>query len=186
MQEAEERLGGAHGIAARQQYGWEGDQERTSANNLYSRRRHPSPRARWWTHFASLRHPASNCQEHRTSTPHHPRTYQPAVRNAVTYEPALTQFFLAADCLLPEVHRRAQQEPAEAGPRRLRPYPPRRRQQAVRAQEVRRSGCARAVPEVLQIEVGNRMSLLRLEKGGDAWLLWRFQWVCYMRVFAAT
>lgn len=56
-----------------------------------------------------------------------------------------------ADRILPEVHRRALQEPAEAGTRRLRPYPPRCRQQTVRAKEVRRSRCARQIPEVLPI-----------------------------------
>jgi hypothetical protein len=53
--------------------------------------------------------------------------------------------------LLPEVRRRALQEPAQAGPRPVRSHPPRRRQPSQRAQEVRRSGRPRALPEVLPI-----------------------------------
>lgn len=61
-----------------------------------------------------------------------------------------------ADRLLPKIHRRTQQEPTQASPRRLRPYPPRGRQQTVRAQEVRRSRCACSVPEVVQIRQERR------------------------------
>lgn len=59
--------------------------------------------------------------------------------------------------LLPEIRRRAQQEPAQAGAGAVRPHTPRCRQQAMRAQEVRRSGCACAVPEVLQIDEARGM-----------------------------
>ena len=84
-----------------------------------SRRRHPRPRHRWWSHLADLRHPPGHRQVHHR--------------------------------LLPEVRRRALQEPAQAGSRPVRPHTPRRRQQAVRAQEVRWSWCPRQVPEVLPL-----------------------------------
>ena len=55
------------------------------------------------------------------------------------------------DRLLPEVRRRALQEPPQAGPRPVRPNPPRRRQPSLRAQEVRRSRRPCQVPEVLPL-----------------------------------
>lgn len=55
-------------------------------------------------------------------------------------------------CLLPEVRRRALQEPAEAGLRPVRPHPARCRQPPRRAQEVRWSRCSRQIPEVLPLK----------------------------------
>jgi hypothetical protein len=58
--------------------------------------------------------------------------------------------------LLPEVRRRALQEPAEAGFRPVRPHTPRCRQPPRGAQEVRWSRCPRQVPEVLPLNVSFR------------------------------
>lgn len=55
------------------------------------------------------------------------------------------------DRLLPEVRRRALQEPPQAGPRPVRPNPPRCRQPSLRAQEVRWSRRPCQVPEVLPL-----------------------------------
>jgi hypothetical protein len=73
-----------------------------------------------------------------------------------------------ADRLLPEVHRRAQQEPAQAGTCRLRPHTPRCRQQAMRAQEVWWSRCACAVPEVIQIGRESRRDAVESKTAGSA------------------
>ena len=67
------------------------------------------------------------------------------------------------DRLLPEVRRRAQQEPAQASPRCLRPHPPRRRQPPHGAQEVRRSRCPCQVPEVLPIKACVQESFRRTD-----------------------
>ena len=110
-----------------------------NTNNMGSRCRHPSPRLRWWTHLASLRHPPSHRQIHHR--------------------------------LLPKVRRRALEEPAQAGPDPVRPHTARCRQQAVRAQEVRRSRCARQVPEVLPLS-GITFGLGKEKDGavyGGAW-----------------
>lgn len=89
----------------------------------------PSPRALYVPNTLANEHNAiANLQ------------YQPRV---LTHPP---------DRILPEVRRRAQQEPAQASPRRIRPHTPRCRQPTMRAQEVRRSRCPRPVPEVLQID----------------------------------
>lgn len=73
------------------------------------------------------------------------------------------------DRLLPEVRRRALQEPPQAGPRPVRPHPPRRRQPPVRAQEVRRSRRPRPVPEVVPLNVSPALCgdmFLRMAFGG--------------------
>jgi hypothetical protein len=116
----------------------------------------------------------SNCKLTYTSRRRHPRprlrrrTHVPGVRHP------------PSDCqihrrLLPEIRRRVLQEPAQAGPRGVRPHTARRRQQTVRAQEVRRARRARAVPEILPL---NRAGLRT--RRADAWmercLSWAFSW----------
>lgn len=59
---------------------------RTSANVCGSRCRHQSPSERWWTHFPGLRHPASNCQEHRTS--YLSPTEDPTLRSHIVRSPS--------------------------------------------------------------------------------------------------
>lgn len=56
-----------------------------------------------------------------------------------------------------------QQEPAQAGPRPVRPHPASRRQPSERAQEVRWSGCPCEIPEVLPL---NGLFVLGLIGGG--------------------
>ena len=55
------------------------------------------------------------------------------------------------DRILPKIRRRALKEPIEASPHPIRPYPPRRRQQTVRAKEIRWSRCALSLPEILPL-----------------------------------
>ena len=52
-----------------------------------------------------------------------------------------------------------QQEPAQAGPRTIRPHPASCRQPAKRAQEVWWSGCPREVPEVLPLKLSDIIDL---------------------------
>ena len=64
------------------------------------------------------------------------------------------------------VPKNRQQEPAQAGPRTIRPYPASCRQPAKRAQEVWRAGCPREVPEVLPL---NRLYRSGSRVGVSVW-----------------
>jgi cytochrome c-type biogenesis protein CcmH/NrfG len=55
------------------------------------------------------------------------------------------------DRVLPKIRRRALEKPIEASPRPVRQNPPRSRQPTVRAKEIRRSRCAREIPEILPL-----------------------------------
>ena len=77
--------------------------------------------------------------------------------------------------LVPKVHRRAQQEPAQARPDHLRPHSARCRQPPVRAQEVWWSWRPLQVPEVLPLSGTRRKSVGEqgARRRGQGWLVFR-------------
>lgn len=77
-----------------------------------SERRHPSTRYRRWAHLADLRHPTSHREVNRTSSYSASLALRQPHNVRIEGEANLRDL---AGRILPEIRRRAHQEPAEAG-----------------------------------------------------------------------